>query len=356
MKKAVKVLAGLGIALLVFAAAVLLLFAGLRARGKKAMQEVVSGVEIPPIDLGSVSAASADTIAWEPEEEPLREGEILYEGKRYRYRDDMICMLLMGIDKKGKLGGAGNALDGGQADALFLLVLDPQKKEYTILTINRNTMAEVDVFREDGSYEGLKIAQLALQHGYGDGLEESCLRQIKAVSRFLHNVPVNSYVALNIAAVPELNDAVGGVPVVLAEDMRLDGVTHAAGEEVLLDGKQAVEYVQQRDVNVFDSNSERQQRQKQYMTGFVSKLREGARRDPGLTLELYRIARDYMVTDIDISRVTYMTSEFLSYHMSEAGIRSIPGEVRQGELLEEFYADDEAVKDLIVELFYDEVE
>ena len=51
-----------------------------------------------------------------------------------------------------------------------------------------------------------------------------------------------------------------------------------------------------------------------------------------------------------------MTTEFLGYTMNEKGIMTVPGKLEQGVNFEEFYADDEAVKDLVVELFYEPVE
>ena len=121
-------------------------------------------------------------------------------------------------------------------------------------------------------------------------------------------------------------------------------------------GDDARTYVQYRDVDVYASNDGRFARQKQYLAAYVNKGRELLKADPGLGVDLYNIAIDYMVTDIDISRVTYMTTEFLGYTMNEKGIMSVPGHLEQGVNFEEFYADDEAIKDLVVELFYEPVE
>ena len=62
-------------------------------------------------------------------------------------------------------------LKGGQADAVFLAVLDPDEKKISVIGINRDTMTDISVYDENGLYIGTQTAQIALQHGYGDGME-----------------------------------------------------------------------------------------------------------------------------------------------------------------------------------------
>ena len=329
----------------------------LRIRGRQSLMENTRN--LPAIDL-SVSAGSVDItqIGLLPDsaKRQLKEGEVLYKDKIYAYNRDAICILFMGIDKKGELSDAKDGMDGGQADALFLMVFNPHNKVYSVLTINRNTMTDIDVFDKDGNFVNTRLAQITLQHGYGDGKEISCERQIRTVSRFMHNIPIHAYAAINVAAVPALNDAVGGVDVTALEDIKYGKTDWKAGQELHLMGEDARTYVQYRDVDVFGSNDGRFARQKQYMAAFVNKSRELLKSNPGMGVDLYNIAMDYMVTDIDVSRVTYMTTEFLDYSMNEKGIMTVPGELIQGVEFEEYYADDEAVKDLVVELFYEPVE
>ena len=61
----------------------------------------------------------------------------------------------MGIDKKGKVykGEVTDYIDGGQADALFLAVINPKSEEISIVAINRNTMTTVtDHLMKQGSF------------------------------------------------------------------------------------------------------------------------------------------------------------------------------------------------------------
>lgn len=293
----------------------------------------------------------------------LQVNKILYKEEDYVFNEDLITVLVMGIDKETvtTVGGQSFTADeegelaGGQADALFLVIINPHGKNVNVIAINRNAMAEVDVFDEEGNYQGIFTKQIALQHGYGDGKEESCLRQVKAVSRMFHGIPINAYAAISMDAIPELNDAVGGITVEVLDDIiypEYDMDLHQ-GETVTLYGEKAYWYVRLRNENIFNSNELRLQRQKQYLTAFAAEAKNQALSDVRVAVNLYNTVRKYMVTNIDINAFTYMVTEYLGYDFDMEDIYSLEGEAIQGNNFEEFYVDDEALQELIIELFYE---
>ncbi|HCD25005.1 MAG TPA: transcriptional regulator, partial [Lachnospiraceae bacterium] len=147
----------------------------------------------------------------------LEAGSIRYHGKVYTYKKDILTFLFLGIDKNGEVKASSNLFKGGQADALFLAVLDPGEKKISVIGINRDTMASMNVYDKNGRYSGRQTAQIALSHAYGDGLEESCENSLDAVSNLFYGLPIHGYCALNMSVVSKLNDAVGGVDVVIPE-------------------------------------------------------------------------------------------------------------------------------------------
>ncbi|MBD5458680.1 MAG: LCP family protein [Lachnospiraceae bacterium] len=313
----------------------------------------------------SLSAAITETgnvILSEAVEEP-EENEILYKDDDYVLNEDLITVLVMGIDKETvtTVGGQSFTADeegefaGGQADALFLVLINPHDKNIYVIAINRNAMAEVDVFDEEGNYQGIFTKQIALQHGYGDGKEESCLRQVKAVSRMFHGIPIHAYAAISMDAIPELNDVVGGITVEVLDDIiypEYDMDLHQ-GETVTLYGEKAYWYVRLRNENVFNSNELRLQRQKQYLTTFAAEAKNQSVADIRVAIDLYKTVYKYMVTDIDLNAFTYMATEYLDYDFDIDNMYSLEGEVIQGNNFEEFYVDDDALQELIIELFYE---
>ncbi|MDE7130665.1 MAG: LCP family protein [Lachnospiraceae bacterium] len=314
----------------------------------------------------SATAASAEIIELGEKADELETNEILYKGGDYVLNEDLITVLVMGIDKETviEVGGQsweeeeGSEYAGGQADALFLLLINPHDKNVYVITINRNSMAEVDVFDEEGNYQGIFTKQIALQHGYGDGKEESCLRQVKAVSRMFHGIPIHAYAAISMDAIPELNDLVGGITVEVLDDIiypEYDMDLHQ-GETVTLFGEKAYWYVRLRNENVFNSNELRLQRQKQYMTTFAAVAKNQSMSDIRVAVNLYQTVRKYMVTDIDLNEFTYMVTEYINYDFNRENMYSLQGETVQGSNFEEFYVDEDSLQDLIIELFYEPAE
>ena len=343
---------GIGALTVITVITVILLAAGIvavmRMAGKASLSVTVTGSEI--MELGEKA-------------DELDENEILYKGGDYVLNEDLVTVLVMGIDKETvtQVGGQSWTEDeeseyaGGQADALFLLLINPHDKNVYVIAINRNSMAEVDVFDEEGNYQGIFTKQIALQHGYGDGKEESCLRQVKAVSRMFHGIPVHAYAAISMDAIPELNDLVGGITVEVLDDIiypEYDMDLHQ-GETVTLFGEKAYWYVRLRNENIFNSNELRLQRQKQYMTTFAAEAKKQAMSDIRVAINLYQTVHKYMVTDIDLNEFTYMATEYMGYDFNIENMYSLQGEAVQGNNFEEFYVDDEALQELIIELFYE---
>ncbi len=300
------------------------------------------------------------------ETESLKENQILHQGQVYTLNEDMITILIMGIDNETytEVGGnswsaeEGSYYNGGQADALFLVLINPHTKKVNVVSVNRNAMAEVDVWDADGNYQGVFTKQICLQHGYGDGGEESCERQVKAVSRMFHNIEIDAYVALGMDAIPELNDAVGGIEVEVLDDIIYPeyDMNLLQGDIVTLQGEKAYWYIRLRNENVFNSSALRLERQKQYLAAFAAKAKSEAASDIRVAADLYQIAQKYMVTDIDLSSCVYLATEAVGYSFDMNQIYSLEGEVLQGNNFEEFYVDDNALQELIVELFYEAIE
>lgn len=201
----IKIIKIVGIVLICLILFALIAFGVLRALGKSGIRKNISG-EAPVLE------------STESTEEGWQDGWIRYNGQIYAYNEDIMTFLVMGVDNDDVVKKAKDGLSGGQADAMFLAVMNPHDKSVSIIAVNRNAMALVDVYDEDGVYMGQYTKQITLQHGYGDGMELSCERSVAAVSRLFYNLPISGYAAINMGAIPALNDAVGGVQVTVLDD------------------------------------------------------------------------------------------------------------------------------------------
>ena len=282
------------------------------------------------------------------------EGIVTYNNQKYRYNNKIRTYLFMGIDSDEPVQKAKDGISGGQADALFLIVVDNAHDKLSIVSIHRNLMTTVKMYNREGEYTGDAELQICLQHGYGDGERLSCQRTVDCVSNLFYGIPINGYVSLNMGGIGLLNDALGGVEVTVMQDLENNGrnVHLTAGETKVLNGDEAYVYVRSRDVTQFDSASDRLARQEQYLNNMIPAMLKKIRKASS-AVSVYGAAEDYIYSNIDYNRLADEIAD-MSYDSAE-GMREVPGEVVMGEQLEEFHADDDGLYQLILDVFYDKV-
>lgn len=291
----------------------------------------------------------------EQETEKWQEGWIRYQGKIYAYNEDIRTFLFMGIDKNTDVKEMEEGTKGGQADALFLAVLNPHKESIQIVGINRNAMADIDVYDDQGMYVTTTTAQIAVQHGFGNGMEESCEYQVKAVSKLFYQLPLHGYAAVNMSAIPTINDAVGGVDVTVLEELTKADHTLVQGADVHLVGESAFWYVKYRDPSEFGSADKRLERQKQYLNALIAAAKQAAKKDITVAVSLYQAISAQMVTNISLDEVIYLAPLAVNYQFDTENFYMLPGESVMGEQFEEFYVDEDALYEMILEIFYEEI-
>lgn len=282
------------------------------------------------------------------------EGLVRYDGSVYRYNEDMLTFLVLGIDKDSEVEETAHGLSGGQADANFLVAINPDDKTIKVICINRDCMTKIDTCDYYGNYDTTTTAQLALAHAYGASNEENAANSVKAVSNLFYGIPIHGYCAINMAAIPELNDAVGTVTLESLETFSVSGYRYYKGSEVNLKGMSAFYYIKYRDTRTFDSNGTRLARQKQYLGAFIAKAKEQLSKNPSLITDLYSLMTPYMTTSVSIDEAAYLGTLALECSFSDDGIVNVKGETVQGEYYEEFYPDDEELFRLIISTFYEE--
>lgn len=335
--------------LVIFAAVLIGSFEIVRAMGRNRLMNEANTVK-------PVLETTPQEELTEEEKRVWEEGWVKYQDVIYQYNDELMTFLIMGIDKKSDVKEVAEGTDGGQADAIFLAVMNPKDKSIKVIAVNRNTMTDIDVYDEEGNYFTTVKAQLATQHGFGNGVEKSCEYQQHAVQKLFYQMPVHGYAAINMSAIETINDAVGGIDVTLAEDMTNIDAGFTKGNTVHLEGKNAFWYVKYRDVNVFGSADERLSRQKQYLNAFIGKAKEKVTTDLSVVPELYQAIMSQMVTNVSLDEATYLASILKDYRFCEEDLYTMAGETVMGEQFEEFYPDETALYELILEIFYEEVE
>lgn len=280
---------------------------------------------------------------------------IVYNGAKYKYNEDNINILFMGVDRDMQDTGEKVIGENGQADVLIWAALDSKTGHLSLINISRDAMVDVNKYNVEDQYLGTDKMQLCLAYSYGDGKEKSCENTLQSVSRLMYGMPVNAYVAIDYSAIAPLNDAIGGVTVNVLEDLTQSDSALKAGETVTLHGEQAQTYVRSRNTEVLDSNNQRMERQKQYIDAFLQQAISQTKKNLTLPVTLYNDVSDYMVTNISASEVTHLATLMIQNGVSGGDILTVPGEVTQGDVYAEFNPDDKELYKLILSVFYKEI-
>lgn len=318
---------------------------GMQIAGKKAMHATeIEGIKKTALEAEDVEIEDDGDV-------------IVYQGETYRYNENITSILCMGVDTEG-LGEEGNEIgENGQADMLLLAILDTESGAVNLWNISREAMTDVDIYNTAGQYVSTEEKQLCLAYAYGDGKKTSCKNTIKSVSRLLYGMPIQSYVVLNLDAIQPMNDAVGGVDVYINEGDVLPA-KFKPGTTVHLKGEDVVRYVRYRspgaEGGTLDSNNNRMARQRQYMMKFIQKALEKTKEDITTPVNLFYIAANgkYMITDLTISKISYLTSIFSKVNFSEDNFWTIPGEIVKGDKYAEYHVNDDVLYQKILETFY----
>lgn len=276
------------------------------------------------------------------------EDTIQYQGNEYVYNQNLTNILFMGIDTKGEVELKEAPGTAGQADAVMLLTLDEESQTAEILQISRDAMTDIDIYDVSGDYYTSIQAQLATQYAYGNGKQSSCWAMKKTTSRLLYDLPIDGYISLNIESIRILNDALGGVTLMVPEDYTDIDPAFEKGAVITLTGEQAERYVRYRDIEAAGSNNERMERQNQYLLALFQAVK-GKAGNAGNGYEVfYTLLEPYLTTDLSAEEI----NAFAKYHFDESKTVYVPGEVKQGEEYEEFYVDEEKLRELLMDKFY----
>ena len=274
---------------------------------------------------------------------------ITRDGVSYYPRQDITVVMVLGIDQNGPVQASEGYINPGAADMAALLIFDDADKSCTILQLNRDTMLEMPVLGVGGKNAGTYYGQLDFSHTYGSGMADSCENTRRTISNFLYGIRIDYYLAMNMDAISILNDAVGGVTVNVTDDFSHVDPTITKGQ-MTLRGEQAIRFVRTRRDVGDQLNISRIDRQKEYIGSFLKKFRSRYHSDLEFAATTYDQVLPYIVTDCSLNTITSLMDRYGDYEIRE--VVSPAGENVMGEEYYEFYADEDALDELILRLFY----
>lgn len=296
-----------------------------------------------------------------------QEDWVAIDGKVYSYDNSRINLLVLGVDKAGKIDGEPDYEKwlSGQTDAIFVVSIDPTEKKVSIIGVPRNSMVNVDIYDSEEHIVRTIFDQICLQYPYAGGGKHGLEKATESVSRLLYNLPIHGTVAVGYEAVSKVNDMAGGVDVVALESLDTPFGSYKEGESLHLEGKYVLAYVRARDVNVIGSPTMRLERQKQYLAALAGKMKEEIKKNPMQVREMYDAVAGYVNTDLGIDEMVYLAAQAAGYQFSGENIYLLQGKdkavpiVKDGEetgdFYDDFYLDEENLKETMIRIFYKEV-
>ena len=283
--------------------------------------------------------------------------EVEYNGKKYRYNYLVTSVLFAGLDTEDELAETKRYSNKSRADSIYLVVMDKQNKKMSVLCLSRDTMTDVRRYSMNGNDQGMAVTHLGYAYSYGDGGSVSCGNLCEAVSKMLGDVPILNYVVASQKAVPYFNDLVGGVSLTVPNaDLQDLYPDLSEGMRVTLNEDNVMTFLRYRDTEKLFSNEGRMERQKTYIESYIQKVKgisTGELEDIWTSLE--EDMDSYVQTNITRNKYLDMVDLLQIAEMTEDSFLTLDGENRAGEVHDEFYPDPEALQEMILTLFYEEM-
>ncbi len=283
------------------------------------------------------------------------EGETLsdnisYDNHSYQRKEGLITLLGLGVDiRQDDIDD--NSTRSGQSDAVIMAVLDPRKHHLELISIPRDIMVDVVVNPSTGETQPM---QLTLQYAYGDGGTQSCELVENVISSMFYNQPIQGYGAINMLALPKLNDAVQGVVVTMDDDYTALNPAFEKGVTLRLMGDMATDYVHCRDITVPASSYARNNRHHIYMKAYKEAATEACKRNWLLPIQLLKILRDNMTTNLTLPEMFYLAVQIMQCPLSDDNIHVIDVTITKQGNYEQYYIDTPSFQQMIVNIFYKE--
>ena len=216
-----------------------------------------------------------------------------------------------------------------------------------LVSVSRDTVTDVKIYDESGEYLATEHAQIALQYAYGTSAKRSIQMTKEAVANLLYEVPIRSYVSLNVEGIAPIVDAMGGVTLTIPADYTMIDPSFTQGSVLTLNGAQAEAYVRYRDQAVTGSNTQRMERQNEFLLALFQQLNHAGLKSQEGFQRIFDSAGDYLETDL-----TAKEMQRLSEYEFQTEIITLPGEMQAGTEHDEYVIDDEKLYDLVLKLFY----
>lgn len=279
-----------------------------------------------------------------------------YKGKNYRKKENVKTILFLGIDQESDVQydvyinqTKGVISNIGRSDTILLFMADEEKQETKVLSISRETMTDVDVYDSTDEFLYSGKMPVTLQYTFGNTPARSLFLSKRTITKLLYNIRIDGAVSLTLDGIRDIVDRLGGIELTMPQDYSYIDARCTEGATVLLNGAEMEHFIRYRDTSVTGSNNERMERTSWLISAVFKELK--AKGAMTFLQQIIDSHPEYITSDCDAE----LLKKISTYPISDEKY-NVPGQVTEGLMNDEFYVDEEALQDLIIELLYDPIE
>lgn len=280
-------------------------------------------IERDPIEGPDRAHAATSTRSRERLDLPsggAKRNSVTIGGVRYDPKEDLMNVLLIGVDKDSTRTGVG------RADMIVLCTLDPHEGTISLLTVPRDTHAWVHHISEDGEIQDTVYEKINHSYAYGLGpTKYSAENTMACTSRLLEcdgqlEVPIHYYLSMDLDGLWDLADVFGGVAVTLDQDVPNVG---AEGETVTLQGPTVRYYLEARH-GMDEGEVSRQIHQQTFLKALMQAIKDKG--GAAAAADLYTIFARFMRTNLSARQFASCIKLLDGVNVEDISIGRVMGE------------------------------
>ena len=214
-------------------------------------------------------------------EELFQDGTIKYNGKYYALNKNMDVYYFFGTDKAHDYVPIKEGDNGGCSDTNILFVVNNDKKQISMMPVNRYISTLQNCYYDNGEYYGKANFQLCIAHTWTKDNDENNKETVRSLQEALYGIPITGYAQMYVDALDELGDIIGDIDIEVinrvGDDDKsspgyVDPSKYVVGDKITLDKESTWDYLRRRSIMSDSGPQERLERQVQYILKVFDKF------------------------------------------------------------------------------------
>ena len=277
-----------------------------------------------------------------------------YNGVEYEYNNNIMSVMLIGIDSTGKIKSEETYDNHARADNIEILILDRRTNKVSILPISRDTITPVHRYTMNGYDAGTEETHLGFAYTFGDGGKASCLNTQQAVAELLFGVEPRYYFTTNLDSIAFLNNLVGGVTVTVPNsDVAGVHPELSKGSQVTLNDSNVADFLRYRDTNANYSNNGRMERQRAFLEAVIQKLADMSADEYEDMWKKITSKDSNILTNLNNGQFVQILDKIRTYDINPTtNVLKIEGKNGSEDGYDVFYPDKDKLQQLVVDTFF----